>query len=363
MNDDHNNINNNVNRNIIDNNNDNNNVNNNDDVNADDDNVNADESRSLPIRSLIRSVLIACKRLARRQALAPAQHRFVAVLLSRARFRVPDDAADDVTIERLSKELATAYVWFWRALRAIERAAPAIATMMLPFPTPRSALAVAGVAERPTDTGMAMARRAVHALVAMCRARGLMPADEPRWSPWVERPYALVLYPRARRGRTAILVRGESIVMTIRFAGKCVRPAHVQIVRSHLLPMGVIAAPRAEIAIGYSELVDRAAAAMASVAATATRTPSPAALSHCALPATRATPPLPPLMRAGIFDMPAIAVGPLFHGDYPDAFAAVLRFDDAHLAAWLRDRPFRAQCKLRTFTAYTSDDEADDIGL
>lgn len=320
--------------------------------NGDDD---VDGRPTLPVRSLIRSVLIACRRLARSRTLPPAQHRFVAALLSRARFRMPEEAADDATIERLSKDLATTYVWFWRALRAIERAAPAISDMLLPFPTPRSVLAVAMAEERPTDTGMAMARRAVHALVAMCRARGLMPADEPRWSPWVERPYALVLYPRTRSGRTAILVRGESVVLSMHFVGKCVRPAHVRITRPHLLPMGAVGTAHAQIAVGYSELVDRAAAA---VAATLTRTDSPV-LSHCALPATRPTPPLPPLLRAGMFDMPAVAVGPLFHGDYPDALVAVMRFDDVQLAAWLRDRPFRALCRLRVSAAHASDDEAD----
>nr|UMO79297.1 hypothetical protein [Pandoravirus aubagnensis] len=337
-----------------------NNSNNDDDCNDNNDtNNNSDNNDArpaLPVRSLIRSVLIACRRLARRRTLPQAQHRFVAVLLSRARFRMPSETADDATIERLSKDLATTYVWFWRALRAIERAAPAVADMLLPFPTPRSVLAVAGAPERSTDTGMGMAKRAVHALVAMCRARGMIPADEPRWSPWAERPYALVLYPRARSGRTALLVRGESVVLSIRFVGKCVRPAHVQIVRSHMLPVGVVGTPHAEIAVGYSELVDRAAAA---VAATLARTDSPV-LSHCALPVTRPTPPLPPLMRAGMFDMPAVAVGPLFHGDYPDALVAVLRFDDIQLAAWLRDRPFRASRSLPASGGYASDDEAED---
>ncbi|WBR14234.1 hypothetical protein pkur_cds_59 [Pandoravirus kuranda] len=315
----------------------------------------ASDRPTLPVRSLIRSVLIACRRLARRRTMPPAQHRFVAVLLSRARFRMPDEAADDATIERLSRDMAATYVWFWRALRAVERAAPAISDVLLPFPTPRSVLAAARAEERPTDTGMAMARRAVHALVAMCRARGLMPADEPRWSPWAERPYALVLYPRARSGRTAILVRGESIVLSMHFAGRCVRPAHVRIARPHLLPVSLVGAAHAQIAIGYADLVDRAAAA---VAATLTRADSPA-LSHCALPATRALPPLPPLMRAGMFDMPAVAVGPLFHGDYPDALVAVMRFDDVQLAAWLRARPFRGSCHLGARAAYASDDETE----
>lgn len=235
-----------------------------------------DESRApcrpLPLRALTAYMLATCRRMALGDRLDAADYPFVAALLARARLRLAH-SADPGALQGACVAITTTYLWFWRALSALERAAPAITGLLTTLPTPRAALHAANVlsvqrdAREPqeeeaevTTSGVAMARHAIARLAGACRVCRLLP-PQPRWSPHDPRPYWLVLYPQDRRGRAAVLLRGERVVMGVAFGGAGARTAHIKFTRPRLLPVGIANARPRDTAAWFMVMVDRMVAA------------------------------------------------------------------------------------------------------
>ncbi|AGO83531.1 hypothetical protein psal_cds_100 [Pandoravirus salinus] len=289
----------------------------------------------LPLRALTAYMLATCRRMATGGRLDPADCQFVAALLARAHLRL-DHTAGSGALQGACIAITTTYLWFWRAIRALERAAPVVASLLITLPTPRSALHAADALsagragsdvahEQVAAGGMAMARHAITRLTDACRARGILPAP-PRWSPHDPRPYWLVLYPQDQRGRAAVLMRGERVVMGAAFGGTCVGSAHVTFTRPRLLPVGIAGARSRDTAAWFTIMVDRMVAAAHAISADRR-------LSAGA--------PVPGMdvSLAGAFDVPRGVSAALLAGDRPHAVLAIARFDDVCLAAWLRGRP------------------------
>lgn len=320
--------------------------------------------RPLPLGALIAHMLATCRRMAAGGRLDEADCQFMAALLARARLRL-DRTADSGALQSACDAVTATYLWFWRAVRALERAAPVIAGLLTTLPTPRSALRAAdalsgaGAGERPQEqeevSGVDMARHAIARLVGACRERGLLPAP-PHWSAHDRRPYRLVLYPRDRRGRAAVLLRGERVVMGVAFGGAGTGSARIKFTRPRLLPAGVGNARPYDTAAWFAIMVDRMVA-IAGVRPTAgDRRPRPAVSDM-------------EVSRAGAFDVPRGVSAALLAGDRPDTTLTIACFDDVCIAAWLRGRPrasstppaFRNAFDAdRTDNVYASDDEDDD---
>lgn len=322
--------------------------------------------RPLPLGALIAHMLATCRRMAAGGRLDEADCQFMAALLARARLRL-DRTADSGALQSACAAVTATYLWFWRAVRALERAAPAVAGLLTTLPTPRSALRAAdalsgaGAGERPQEeeevSGVAMARHAIARLVGACRKRGLLPAP-PHWSAHDPRPYRLVLYPQDRRGRAAVLLRGDRVVMGVAFGGAGTGSARIKFTRPRLLPAGVGNARPYDTAAWFAIMVDRMVATAGARPTTGDRRPRP---------------PVPDMeiSRAGAFDVPRGVSAALLAGDRPDTTLAIACFDDVCIAAWLRGRP-RASSTPPAFRnafgadrigdVYASDDEDDDDG-
>lgn len=326
--------------------------------------------RPLPLGALSAHMLATCRRMAAGGRLDEADCQFMAALLARARLRL-DRTADSGALQSACAAVTDTYLWFWRAVRALQRAAPAVAGLLTTLPTPRSALHAAaalsdggagGRAQEEEEhedeevSGVAMARHAVARLAGACRARGLLPAP-PHWSSHDPRPYRLVLYPRDRRGRAAVLLRGERVVMGVAFGGAGTGSARIKFTRPRLLPAGVGNARPYDTAAWFAIMVDRM---VATAGARAT-----AAGDLCPRPRV----PDMEVSSAGAFDVPRGVSAALLAGDRPDTTLAIACFDDVCIAAWLRGRPraspappafASASGADRADNVYASDDEGDD---
>ncbi|BCU03310.1 hypothetical protein [Pandoravirus japonicus] len=324
--------------------------------------------RPLPLGALIAHMLATCRRMAAGGRLDEADCQFMAALLARARLRL-DRTADSGALQSACAAVTATYLWFWRAVRALERAAPAVAGLLTTLPTPRSALRAAdalsgaGAGERSQEeeegevSGVAMARHAIARLAGACRERGLLPAS-PYWSAHDTRPYRLVLYPQDRRGRAAVLLRGERVVMGVAFGGAGAGSARIKFTRPRLLPAGVGNARPYDTAAWFAIMVDR-------MVATAGARPT---ASH-----RRPRPPVTDMevSCAGAFDVPRGVSAALLAGDRPDTTLTIACFDDVCIAAWLRGRPRVSSAPPafnsafgadRADNVYASDDEDDDDG-
>ncbi|AVK74515.1 hypothetical protein pqer_cds_93 [Pandoravirus quercus] len=320
--------------------------------------------RPLPLRNLTAYMLATCRRMALGDRLDAADYQFVAALLARARLRL-GHSADSGALQAACVAITTTYLWFWRALCALERAAPAIAGLLTTLPTPRAALRAAHAlsvqcgAREPqeeeaevTISGVAMARHAIARLASACRVCGLLP-PQARWSPHDPRPYWLVLYPQDRRGRAAVLLRGERVVMGVAFGSADAGTAHIKFTRPRLLPVGIANVRPRDTAAWFVVMVDRMVAAAGACPTTTDHHP----LSAAPVPGMSVT-------AAGAFDVPRGVSAALLAGDRPDAALAIARFDDVCLAAWLRGRPhgsvpptFGSVLVEDDANAYASDDE------
>nr|UMO79101.1 hypothetical protein [Pandoravirus belohorizontensis] len=325
--------------------------------------------RPLALGGLIAHMLATCRRMAAGGRLDEADCQFMAALLARARLRL-DRTADSGALQSACAAVTATYLWFWRAVRALERAAPAVAGLLTTLPTPRSALRAAatlsdggtgGRAQEEDEeegvSGVAMARHAIARLAGACRERGLLAAP-PHWSAHDRRPYRLVLYPQDRRGRAAVLLRGERVVMGVAFSGAGTASARIKFTRPRLLPAGVGNARPYDTAAWFAIMVDRMVATAGARPTAADRRPRPRV-------------PDMEVSRVGAFDVPRGVSAALLAGDRPDTTLAIACFDDVCIAAWLRGRP-RASSTSPAFDSafgtdhtdnvYASDDEGDDDG-
>jgi hypothetical protein len=280
-------------------------------------------------------MLAACRRLGQCQPLDDADREFLAALLVRARLQT-DGLDKSESRKWASVEIAYVYLWFWRAISAMERAAPVVADLVGRLPTPQSALdaaiALSSVNHRQRphprehSTGVKMAREAIADLVAACRERGIL-RPEPRWSMHDARPYAVVIYPQDNRGRAAMLLRGEMVVMGLAFGDKGATSGRVEIIKPHLLPIGMAGAPMGCVAQFYTTMIDL----MISAAAAAAGDDHVGSRRHATVGCIE-------VQMMGPFDVPRGVSAALLAGDRPDGALIVARLDDAALANWLCGR-------------------------